>query len=226
MLDDLYAAFADVTRPSSLDGCPCCVAPGEDRPLLDRPLRDLTPDDLGRYAAKALNTWGGPDDLRYFAPRLLELAAADDLDAEPICLKLAQAGWRDWPQRDAVTAFLDAFWSRTLARFPSRPSAGTALCALGGAAADLAPRLSAWGRLDSTTAIRHLHAFTTDELTWRRGRPRLLNAFWDDTGVAYEQVVAWLTGGDAAEAVRDAFERTDDEEILDLLIRTEERLTP
>ncbi|MFG2248893.1 hypothetical protein [Spirillospora sp. NPDC048823] len=74
---DLYAAFADVPRPAELHGCPCCVAADEGRPLLAAPLRDLTAEDLARYAAKALNTWGGPQEFRYFTPRLLELAADD-----------------------------------------------------------------------------------------------------------------------------------------------------
>ncbi|MGH3376898.1 MAG: hypothetical protein ACRDP6_19390 [Actinoallomurus sp.] len=61
-----------------MTGCPHCVDQEEDRPLLDRPLRSLSPEALSRYAAKALSTWGGVEEFRYFAPRLIECAAADE----------------------------------------------------------------------------------------------------------------------------------------------------
>ncbi|MFG2087082.1 hypothetical protein [Spirillospora sp. NPDC048824] len=224
---DLYAAFADVPRPAELHGCPCCVAADEGRPLLAAPLRDLTAEDLARYAAKALNTWGGPQEFRYFTPRLLELAADDAFgwpDAEIVFIKLGEAGWRDWPQRDAIVDFLHAYWTRTLASFPGCPSADTALCALGGAGPDMEPFLDEWGRLTSEQAIRHLHEFVSLDMVWRHGRPRLGNAFWDTSSRAYRQVIAWLTGGPAAEAVDAAFARTEDEAVLRLLAEIDSRL--
>ncbi|MEW2359012.1 hypothetical protein [Spirillospora sp. NPDC029432] len=227
--EDLYAAFADVPRPARLEGCPCCVEPGEGRALLDRPLRDLTAEDLARYGAKALNTWAGEEEFRYFAPRLLELAAAGAfavLDPEIVFIKLARAGWAEWPQRDAVEGFLGAFWTRTLESHPSRPAIGTALCALGGAAGaagEMAPYLDEWGRLASEAAIRQLHEFAVEELAWRRGTPLLRNAYWDTSGAPYREVLGWLTGGPAAEAVRVAFERAGREDVLELLADLENR---
>jgi hypothetical protein len=223
---DLYAAFAGVPRPARVEGCPCCVGPDEDRPLLDRPLRDLSAEDLTRYGAKALNTWGGPEDFRYFAPRLLELAAEDAFawpDTEIVFLKLAQAGWKDWPQRDAVEAFLRAFWTRTLERHPAKPAIGTVVCAIGGTATDLAPYLDEWGRLGSAAAIRHLHEFATGELIRRRGAPKLLSSYWDTAGRPYRQVIGWLTGGPAGAAVGAAFDRAVEEDVLELLAELEER---
>ncbi|TDD23817.1 hypothetical protein E1287_38585 [Actinomadura sp. KC06] len=230
VVEDLYAAFADVPRPVELDGCPCCVGPDEGRPLLARPLRDLTAADLARYAAKVLNTWGRPEDFHYFSPRLLELAAEDAFvwpDVEIIFSKLSQAGWRDWPQRDAIAAFLDAFWTRTLTDFPTSPSASSAICALAGTNADMTPWLDEWaGALMSEPAVRHLHEFVTENLIWRRGRPRLSNGYWDSTSRPYQQVIGWLTGGEAAAAVSAVFARTDDEAALEFLMEIESRLSP
>lgn len=226
---DLYAAFADVPRPAELRGCPCCVASDEGRPLLARPLRDLTAEDLARYAAKALSTWGGPEEFRYFAPRLLELAAGDAfgrLDAEVVFIKLGEAGWRDWPQREALVDFFHAFWTRTLAAFPASPSVGTALCALGGAGPDMGPFLDEWGTLTSERAIRHLHELVRLEMVWRHGRPRLSNAFWNTSSRPYRQVIVWLTDGMAADAVSAAFARTQDEAALHLLAEIDSRLRP
>ncbi|WP_433475292.1 hypothetical protein ACQPZP_42645 [Spirillospora sp. CA-142024] len=225
---DLYAAFTHVPRPSSVEGCPCCVDPAEGCALLRRPPRERSADELSRYAAKVLNTWGGPEDLRYFAPRLLELAAADAFvwpDVEIVFAKFGQAGWTSWGQRDAIAAFFGAFWTRTLESFPSRPSVDTAICALAAAEADIPGYLDEWGRLPSEPSIRQLHEFVVQGLSWQRGHPRLSNAFWDVSSRPYHQVVDWLTGGAAAEAVGAAFARTDDEAALELLCEIDSRLT-
>jgi hypothetical protein len=55
-IERLYSAFAEVPRPSRVEGCPCCVGPGEEAPFLGRPLRTLTADELSRYGAKALTS--------------------------------------------------------------------------------------------------------------------------------------------------------------------------
>lgn len=225
-VEDLYAAFADVPRPADLPGCPCCVLPDEGRPLLRRPLRDLEPDDLYLYAAKALNTWAGPEEFRYFAPRLLDLSADDAFlfpDPEIVFGKLAQAGWYDWPQRDAITAFLGAYWTRALA---GPLAVETSLAALVVTGADMAPYLDEWGRLETARSLGHLHDFATRELMWRRGRPRLRNAFLDASTGSYRQVVDWLTGGPAAAAVGAAFARTDDEAALRLLAEIDSLISP
>ncbi|MBC6456988.1 hypothetical protein [Actinomadura sp. HBU206391] len=227
IVERLYRAFADVRRPARVEGCPCCVEPDADRPLLTRPLRALTAQDLSRYGAKALNTWGGADDFRYFAPRLLELSTAGDLDwpdIEIVFGKLAQAGWPQWPQRRAIEEFMAAFWSDTLARHPRRPRIDAVLCALGCAGADLAVRLTEWEELAGEPPVRHLHELATSELTWSRGRPRLRNAFWDTTGPQYREVIDWLTGGAAAAAVSAAFARADSEERLGLLAEIDQAL--
>lgn len=231
MVERLYAAFADVRRPGRIVGCPCCVGPDDDVPLLNRPLRDLTADDLSTYGAHALSTWGDAGDLHYFAPRLLELSAADAFvwpDIEIVFGKLAVAGWHEWPQRQVVADFLTEFWSQTLSRHPARPRIGTVLCALGCAMAELAGPLGDWADLLrelSEPAIRHLHELATEELAWPKGRPHLGNAFWDTTSAPYRQVMGWLTGGAAAAAVSIAFARTDSEELLELLAETEEAIT-
>ncbi|MDL4818278.1 hypothetical protein [Actinomadura opuntiae] len=225
--DALYAAFAHVPRPTRVVGCPCCVPPDADRPLLARPPRDLGAQDLARYAAKALSTWGDENDFRYFAPRLLELAAGDAFaypDTEIVFGKLGQAGWERWGQRDAVAAFLDAFWTRTLLDRPGPLPIGRALCALAAALPDVSSHLAGWARLPSEAAIRDLRDFAADELTWRGRRPGVRAGFWDTGSRPYRQVVAWLTEGAAARAVGDAFERAGDETVLELLAETDSLL--
>ncbi len=216
-VEGLYAAFGHVRRPSRVAGCPHCVAPDEDRTLLDRPLRSLTHRDLARYAVKALSTWGGAEEFRYFVPRLLELA--DVLDLPPVLFgKFRDAGWLGWPadERAAVEAFLAAWWADTLDRFPAEPDAAEILCCVGRAGADPWPYLERWGELTGVAAVRHLHAFVLYGVEWTRG-PRLADAFWDRGSAAHVRVVEWLTGGRAAAAVEAAFAAETREDVLELL---------
>jgi hypothetical protein len=220
-MDAVYTAFAHVRRPARVTGCPHCVAPDEDRPLLDRPVRSLTGDDLGRYAAKALTTWGDEEDFRYFLPRLLDCAQSGAFvypDPQIVFGKLPLAGWQDWAagERSAIEALLTAWWNDTLARHPAEPAVGTVLCCLGATGVDLDPFLDRWGRLTSAEEVRHLHSFVLREVSWTNG-PRLTDAFWDRKSAAYGQVVAWLTGGRAAAAVEAAFAAETREDVLELL---------
>ncbi|MFI7467648.1 hypothetical protein [Nonomuraea sp. NPDC049646] len=217
--------FGAVARPASVPGCPHCVEPGEQACLLSGPVPAIEAGSLARYAAKALTTWGDVPAFRYFLPRLLECAAADAFsypDPEIVLGKLAVAGWHGWPddERAAVTAFLHEWWLGTLRRHPSRPPAGTVLCAVAATGVDLAPFLDAWAGLESEAAIAHLRDFVTDDLAGQR----LTNAFWDRDAPAHAQVLAWLGDGPASRAVEAAFARETREPVLGLLADIHGRL--
>ncbi|NUT09596.1 MAG: hypothetical protein HOQ38_03890 [Nonomuraea sp.] len=214
----LYEAFGHVAKPESVPGCPHCVEPGEGACLLAVPLGSIEPAALARYAAKAMTTWGGVAEFRYFLPRLLECAAADAFsypDPEIVLGKLAAAGWHTWPEeeRDAVAGFLGEWWRDTLSRHPARPPAGTVLCAIAATGIDLTPFLAAWERLETDAAVEHLRDFLMDGLSGRR----LTNAFWDRRAPAHAQVLAWLAEGAAGRAVEAAFARETREPALDRL---------
>lgn len=223
----MYDIFAHVPRPGRVDGCPHCVEPGEERCLLAGPVGTIEAAVLARYAAKALNTWGGVAEFRYFLPRLLECAAADAFrhpDPEIVFGKLAAAGWRGWPaeERDAIAGFLGAWWHETLRRHPARPPIDTVLCSLAATGLDLAPFLDDWSRLDGDAAINHLYDFVLTGLSGNR----LTNAFWDRHGPAYQQTLTWLTGGPAAAAVEAAFAAQTREPLLELLATIQPALLP
>jgi hypothetical protein len=229
-VERLYEVFGLVRRPARVEGCPHCVAPDEDRPLLDRPVRSLQPEDLARYAAKALSTWGAVGEFRYFVPRLLECAAHDAFiypDPPIVFGKLAVAGWADWPEeeRTAVGAFFTAWWADALDRYPSRPDIGTTLCCLGATGVDLRAFLDAWGRLSTVAAIRHLHEFVVNHVRFT-SPTRLTDAFWDVRSTGHGQVIAWLTGGRAATAVETAFDAESREDVLRLLDEVYPSLAP
>ncbi|GAA4634928.1 hypothetical protein GCM10023196_078420 [Actinoallomurus vinaceus] len=228
-VDELYGVFGLIRRPARVEGCSHCVGPDEDRRLLDRPLRSLPPEDLARYAAKALNTWGGAEEFRYFVPRLLECAAADAFgypDPEIVFGKLVTAEWRTWvaDERAAVEAFLRAWWAEALEDHPVRPGIATRLSCLATTGVGLDPFLSAWGRLATTAAIRHLREFVIDDVEWWPD-PRLI-VFWDRHGPGYRQVITWLTDGRLVAAVEAAFEGETRDDVLELLAEIHTALAP
>jgi hypothetical protein len=109
----LYDVFAAQPRGGPLGFCPHCVLPDEAEALAATPLRELGADLLGLFLTNALSwTWGEPDDLWYYLPRIFELAAAGELGTGEIHALLTSgvSVLRDWPQdqRDAVAGFLTA----------------------------------------------------------------------------------------------------------------------
>ncbi|MFD0856352.1 hypothetical protein ACFQ07_29195, partial [Actinomadura adrarensis] len=206
-IDRLYEVFGRVPRPLRMEGCSHCVEPDEDRPLLETPLRSLDEDTLRRYATDALYLWGDVDDLRYFLPRLLELAAEDEFnfpDPEIVFRKLSAGEFQTWAddERDAVHAFLARWWETRLEDDDPCPCIETVLCSLGLTRVDLAPFLEHWERLDSEGAIRNLHDFVIEDVTWRPsgpagGGPKLRNGYWEFGPDGHQAVITWLTGGPA-----------------------------
>ncbi|HEX8660002.1 MAG TPA: hypothetical protein VF690_20835 [Hymenobacter sp.] len=81
-------------------------------------MRELTEDDLGLYAGKAMTTWGTVDDFKHFLPRLFELTAAFRAPYEEYVVlnKLDYGRWRTWPPAEiaAVERYLLALWDIVL----------------------------------------------------------------------------------------------------------------
>jgi hypothetical protein len=90
-IEDLYRVFAGCRLDPHVEGCPHCVSDRDHARIHSRPLRSLSGDDLGRYAFKAMTTWGNERDFRHFLPRILELLVSNDLDppTEVVLGKLA-----------------------------------------------------------------------------------------------------------------------------------------
>lgn len=212
-IDALYAASADVPRPTTIEYCPCCFRPDDERELLAPvPLRRLPARALSAYAASALLTVGDVADFRYFLPRLLEtllVEGVDRPDLEVVGNRLRMAQWTSWPgpQPDAVRAVLAATWRRTLATDPDDGGdADQVLCTLGNAENDLAPYLAEWTwSLAMPAAAAQLRNFLRHGWRWRRGTRTLTNGFWDYRPDQATQVLAWLGGSPLRAAVSAAF---------------------
>ncbi|WP_052695446.1 hypothetical protein [Hymenobacter sp. AT01-02] len=145
-LEQVYRRFARYRLRQPLEACPCCITPAENALLWTVPLRQLSEEQLRRYAFKAMTTWGSAEDFRYFLPRLLHLASqpASKIDKEVFFGKIGLAGWATWPppNQEAVRTFLLAWWQHHIRKedfFEQELLSG--LVALVG---NLAPLLAAW----------------------------------------------------------------------------------
>lgn len=209
-LADLAAVFGDRPYRPGMPACPHCVT-DHDVLALGGDLDDIPIAVFARYSRKALTTWGEVPDLQRLLPRLLALVAAPvpGIDPTVVAGKLARALWTTWPtpERDAVAAFLEAWWAQGLDQRPGTapPSVAVRLDSLAAASADLGPPLSEWHRRLSAedpdvrlAAALHLAellggvAFDPDE----HGSDRRL--LGDPVGDAADQLFTWLAGSTTA----------------------------
>lgn len=201
-IERLYAAFARPT-PAVVEGCPCCTTEEELRVLVETPLRELTIDQLGRYGFKVLTTMGSKDDLRYFWPRIVELAARGEPwpDPEVVFSKPKVAGWRSWSVEEQAAT--EHFVAMLLEGFSETEydewELDSWVCALGRLLEDLPPWLAPLLR-DTPAAARNLAGlYALNEPKLARGR--LVNGFWRDVPQAEAAVAAWLRSDEVAAAL-------------------------
>lgn len=117
-IKNVYKTFASYPLRSQIDGCPCCVSDSDQETIHQKPLRQLTHDDLARYTFKAMTTWGDTSDFKHFLPRMLELMAQTDFAADTalVLRKLQYANWHQWPadELNGITNFLMSWWSEQI----------------------------------------------------------------------------------------------------------------
>jgi len=206
-IDRLYDEFASHSRPRSIDYCSCCFTPSEEQELLAPVrLRSLPMEALRPYAADVMLTVGGAADLRYFLPRIIEVATLESFlypDLEGLIGRLPAAEWSTWPQpeQDAVRAYFHALWADALFSAEPAVGVGAALCAIGNAEDDLTPYLTRWtDSLDRASAVQALREFVEHDCRLdRHGRLRPTNAYWAKRAAA--PVVDWLGGAGLRSAV-------------------------
>ncbi len=141
------------------------------------PLRLLTADSIGSYAACAMTTVGGPSDYGHFLPRIVELALDDPpyLGFEPwlIVRKLKYADgnafprWPGWhaSQRTALRATFLAAWERALSKSSADENATRWLDALA-SLGQVTDALEIWQRTSSPFAVEHLASFVLEHQKW------------------------------------------------------------
>jgi hypothetical protein len=204
MIERLYAAFKAVPKPYHVEGCPCCTSEDEFRKLLTKPLRDITPDELSRYASKALTTVGTEEDFHYFIPRILEVCATEfGWWPEPAIVlgKMQMAGWKNWPREEvsAVRAFLWQTFLRVLEHGDDGTDVDEWICAVGRAEEDLSPYFVELERRPSK--LVQFYEQNSQSLL----KARLSNPFWDDAELAKEMVVKWFHSPKVVQIINETY---------------------
>lgn len=174
------AALYEMTqgdRPRGpVDGCPCCVSADEARALHGVARESAPGDAIGRFAFKAMTTWGEPRDFRWFLPRVLELMATEQVGAlslEIVAGKILSAGFAAWPEpeRGAVRAAMAALFRLRLDGGAIVDATDLAAsCSLLGV--DLRPLLDELARraLDSAAAAE-VYVELAESVVCRQGTP-------------------------------------------------------
>jgi hypothetical protein len=234
-VDRLYDVFKPYRRPDALSASPVIDNGAMLAALRRASLRQLTAEDLGEYASRALTTVGDDRDYRHFLPRILELALTDgneSIAAQHVGLRLALAGWRAWPAEEvaALTEFFDVSWPYVLSRHPGTGSdAADWLVARGCAGLSAKPALEMWERPAALWTWLHL-AHLVETVARGLERHGTLRS-WRERGVAdgfIDEVVAFLHASAGLEdrlfeAGLAAFPLADDER--ETLAHASDRLT-
>jgi hypothetical protein len=165
-VERLYEVFARYPLAEQIYGCGHCVSPEDHQRIRSKPLRELTKEDLSRYAHKAMSTWGDEADFKHFLPRLLELLTFVDewpLTVDRLAAKLEEANWRNWPEPEhiAVEEYLMALWRFGLTNPDHYIYIYDWLWGMARAVDDLEPYLDVWRDecKQSPLAVHHLIEF-------------------------------------------------------------------
>lgn len=207
-IERLYETFAPYTAPVHPAYCEHCVTEPEDVVLRTKPIRELSAQELERYAFKAISTWGTVEQFKHLLPRLFELVTENEFGFAPpeILFKKPRYGeFATWPDRErhALQFYCDSLWRCALANYPLNktiPAFGSiddCLCSVAQVVDDLGLMLALWDQ-DATTNTLHLADFAAENASTMRESSKLSNAFWDERPNQVKQVIDWFMTHDFA----------------------------
>ncbi|SER34801.1 hypothetical protein [Lentzea albida] len=98
MIERLYEVFA-TPRPGVVDFCDHCVDAANVTPFTTVPLRHLTSDQVGKFWLKS-GTIGDEMFVRYLLPRVMELIALGELEADFFWLRLVAEAYEQGDPRE------------------------------------------------------------------------------------------------------------------------------
>lgn len=231
-INDTFEVFSTLT-PRDLDASwQAFWHPAEQAAVDNQSLRQLPEELMGFVLANVVCLYGGKNDLKYFLPRLLEVAVQRPVreGVTEVLSRAYQAGLWCWPEaeRTSVRRFLLAWWRQVLnepVSFDTFP-VDDALCAAAFAFNDLSVLLYEWGREGGLNAT--LHVMNTARLHLSEegeGLHLALHPYWDQRPVQAEQFRAWLLSPAVLERLGNAAARVNEEPAHELLGATTAQLS-
>ncbi|TPN87012.1 hypothetical protein [Aquimarina algicola] len=121
-VQNLYNIFEkyhiDVARLRA-NSCFCCVTNKEIKQIANKPLQQLSEEELEHFFRSAVSTFGTIDDYKHFLPRILDLMRYPNSDFlhDFVCYeKLNYSEWETWPieEQNAIEDYFIALWYTTI----------------------------------------------------------------------------------------------------------------
>jgi len=189
-INSLYKAFANVRKPRTIEACPCCLGEEDIATLLQKPLRELTPEELSGYASSVFLTVGAAADFVYFLPRILEIRATASSwspDPEVVGRAIHAYGWENFSpaQQESLASYIGAKLTEQIG-MPRYSNLDAWLCF----ASYFWPQWSSYLKLikQEPTALISLYEWHNTALQ----RGKLGNGFWDESP-GQELLIEWFS---------------------------------
>ncbi|MEL6537675.1 MAG: hypothetical protein AAFQ98_19800 [Bacteroidota bacterium] len=196
-IERLYNTFQKYPSGPTMVGSPHYEDLADwNRSLFQKPLRELTSDDLSRFTGKAITTWGNSEDYKHFLPRIFELVAelSAPYSIEIAFGKLSLAKWEDWEgeEQGQVHEFMISLWDNLVN--DSSPKAEWEFKEYFAVIGQYYPRfrdlLDIWAQAESKAAIQHLAKFLIEDKTAIFDKKKI-SGFQDQTE-NIEPFISWI----------------------------------
>lgn len=192
--ENLYAIFSAYSNYKRFEGCPCCFDNSQTERIIKTKLRNLSADDLSRYAESVFYTAGTINDFKYYLPRILEMCMKDRFhwpDPEILLKKLNLADWTNWPETEfnPVKELIQRHFTEIIKNDNyGEDVLDTWLCAIANSGIDIVPFVTELiencpDEKYSAFIIQNAELFTKGKLS---------NAFWEDLEDIQTKVVSLL----------------------------------
>lgn len=229
-IEKLYVTFAKYQGLSKLEGSPLYDDLDTwNKQLRSKNLRDLTEEDLSRFAGKVILTWGDQNDYRFFLPRILELTAKfkTPYDIWTLYSRLEDANWKTWDieEQTSVNNFTLELWNNLLNDNSEKAEweFKDYFHSIAYFYPDFSEILKVWETNNSFAAIKHLSNYVFEE------RQHLFDNNYIDSIVKntknIQQFKTWLTSDSILNKIEKAFYDKEKNEIAERLSWVEQILT-
>ncbi len=229
-IEKLYETFAKYQGLSKLEGSPLYGDLNNwNKQLRSKKLRELTDEDLSRFAGKVILTWGDENDYRFYLPRILELTAELKTPYQiwTIYSRLEDANWKTWDIEEQVKIndFTLELWNNLLNDNSDKAEWNFRdyFHAISYYYPDFSEILKVWETNNSFASIKHLTNYVFEERQYLFDYNYIASIRKNTKHI--EQFKNWLTSDKTIKKIEKAFYENDKNEIAERLSWVEKILT-
>ncbi len=213
IVNDAYDVFSGHKPGEHLDACThCCMKESEATRLKTIPLRQIPIELLTEYQDAAKPKELDNNELKYFAPRYLELIKNFKYPSYEPLLSLTRFGYlneSDWTQkeRNVLKEFAAGFFKKYLnsRNHPTFATPTEVLLMFYKAKIDIQPLLNVWQKSNTVDSLLHFNQLLEAVDFNKRGEPKIRDAFSDD--IFNDIVCNWLFSSEVKKKIREEIEK-------------------